>query len=617
MRGVIMVKTKPFVIEYKQPRVLIGNEFVDSNGEIFNSPNALREAGLNNNLQMNPIIFCHACGAGNRHDVWGFPNTPNANRYKKHNGQCPNCGERLTLEYSYDIANAKAHSGNNTIAVSRVRGKSPTEFPTALKWWPISDGKLAIETVMDMYFSRTMHGQYWLQHETLRYRYIFNVDTGMSYSMRGIDAKGNPSKYSSQTHRLQNRTFRSMDTIHYSMSNDFIEIVLSALQEHKGLQYTKTMEKSRWSNELGPVYSCHNHKIGYSMLGWINYFSGMKANDIGDMLEMTNQDIAASTKKYFKNLISLSRDGEVEWLPKYMQKRSIRRRLKKRAVAFFMYKWLYACGIRDVNIMNNIVDDYLDVVPDSTIRKLTDKLSLGEIVARHCINASQESVDFMKWALKGRSAESVYQFVTGALTSNSFLLNDSARMYKIVTSKYLPDNAGNIKELHDALVVADRKLRYGNREIEHTAVEKALEMDKGGYSFRLAKDTDTLYDIGKALSICVGSYGRDAVAKHCTIMTMSKDDKYVACIELRVNKKNVQMVQLKSRFNHTVKDIEPITEWVMTTGINAQCYDYQTAIEHKDNGFNNRNRDYHVENPRLRIDNDFAFNDVFDQAFPF
>ena len=624
-----MVKTKPFVIDYKQPRVLIGCEFVDSKGEIFKSPKALKEAAYNNGVQynINPIIFCHACGAGNRHNVWGFPNTPNARSYKQHKGQCPNCGERLTLEYGCEIAGAKASDENGEIKVAQVRGKSPTGFPSALKWWPVDDGKLAIESVVDLYFSRTMHGQYWLKHEALRYRYIFNLETGLSYSMRGVDAKGNASEYSGQTNRLQNRTFGTMQ-LHYDMYRDFVDVVLGALKEQKGLEYTKKLEKQRYGNEMETVYSCGNHKVSYNMLGWVNYFAVMKPVDLGDMLEMTNRDVSDGVKKYFKNLIALSSNGEVEWLPKYMQKRSIRRRLKKRAVSFYLYKWLYACGIRDINVMNSIIDDYIDVqkkeidTSDSAIRigfNTAIQGTVGEIVARHCVGSEQKTANFMKWALKGRSAASTHQFVTSVLASDSFMLDDSVRMYEGIPKNHLPSNNGNLKELHDALVVVDRKLRFANKEIELTETEKSLEMDKNGYSFKLAKDTDTLYDIGKAMGICVGSYGHDAVAKRCTIMTMSKDDRYVACIELRVNKKAVQMVQLKSRFNHTVKEIAPIVEWVAATGINAECNDYHNAINQQTNGFDNSEHDYHVENPRLNVpierrDNnangfDFAFED--------
>ena len=600
-----MVNTKPFVIEYKQPRVLIGCEFVNLEGNIFKSVKDLKEAEQAGNVQAKPIVFCPACGAGNRHDTWGFPITPESNRIKKHKGQCPNCGERLTLEYSYDLERSAAFSDNSPIPVHSVKGRTPTKLSAYLKWWPVGDDKLTIETVSDMYFSRTMYGQYWLHHEVLRYRYIFNFNTGLCYSMRGVDAKGNQSKYSIQTNRLQNRTFSTFDTIPYDMNKDFAKVVLDAIAEHEGLEYEEIMDENNWNKKLEKVFLCGNHRIGVSMLGWVNYFSDMKPMDLSDMLEISHHRLSASAKKNFKNLVSLSCRGEVEWLPKYMQKRSIRRRLNQRAVSFFLYRWLYACGVRDINVMNNIVDDYINVPTDKREQRVVKRkedqvvLSIGDIVARNCADASNVSINFMKWALRGRSAKSIYQFVTNVLTTDSYLLSDSVRMYKTLPKKALPDNVGNIKELHGALVVVDRKWRFSNKEIEHTDIEKALEMDIGEYSFRLAKDTDSLYDIGKALSICVGSYGRDAVAKRCTIMTMSKHGQYVACIELRVRKKDVQMVQLKSRFNHTVKEIEPITEWVAATGVNAQCSDYQNAVDHKNSGFDECNRDYHVENPRF------------------
>jgi ribosomal protein S27AE len=604
-----MVKAKPFVIEYHEERVLMGREFLDAEGNPFKSIKAMKES---KEYESSMILFCPNCGAGNRTGKWGFEDTPYANKLKKHKGQCPNCGERLILEYAEEISRARIIDKTKSdeqcekehqIFVTFVGGTNPAIFPKALKWWEVQDDKLVFETVSDLYLSRTMYGKYWLQHETLRYRYIFNLKTGQCYMMRGVDAKGNPSKYSQQSNRLRNYTFSFLTGVPLAMCNDFVRIVLEALSERKNLEFKTSFDGTNRDEDAEVIYECCNRRIGIRKLGVLNYFSDMKPSDIADLLDMDSFSLTPAIKRNFRNLIDLSSAGEVEWLPKYMQKPSIRRRLKKRVIAYYMYRWLYSVGIRDVNVMNNVVDTYIDVMYNKTpFFDANAPMPMSDIVSRWCLNPSDGTVEFMRWALKDRNAESTCQFIKSLFKLRDYLFSDSVRMYRDLPPRLRPEHAvGNLKDIHDYLMVIDRKWKFGNRPIDYTDAEKALEIDCGEYSFRLAKDTDALYDIGKKMSICVGSYGRSAVSKHCTIMTMAKNNEPVACIELRVNKKNINMVQLKSRFNHTVTEIEPVTEWITMTGVNAECSDYQNAVKHKTSVFDGRYQDYHVENPRLDL----------------
>lgn len=600
-----MIKTKPYIIDYKKPIVFIGSEYVDLQGNIFKSSKELKVAQETAQLQMNEIVYCPHCHAGNRDVDWGFPREQK--RTFVHKGQCPNCGERLSLEYQASVglrATVRNKKDEEPMSVMRVTAKAPAHCPSKLKWWPVSDGKLAIEIVSDLYFNRTMYGKYWLHHEIVRHRFIFNLDTGLCYAMRGIDDKGAPSKYSSQTNRLQNCTFTYMRDIPYDMTQDFIEVVMQAMQEYKNVAFTTIKTDDSHADR---ACVCCNTRVGCHALSFINYFADMKPKDLEDMLCLERESIPASTKRVFRNLIALSKDGEVEWLPKYMQKRSIRNRLNQRVSTFFIYKWFHACGLRDVNVMNRIIDHYIDEydapynVNEAYYMQDAKMASLMRIARRYCINTSDGQIKFVKWALKGRNANSIYQFIKSAFDNESYLLTDSARMYNALANvNYeLPANTGTLKELHDALSALNNKRRFSNLQIEYSDAEKELEMDLDGYSFRLPKDTDSLYDIGRALNICVGSYGRRAAAKSCTIVTMSKDDKYVACIELKASKKDIVMHQLKGRFNHTVKEIEPVSEWVAATGISAKCHDYQNAIDHKKSSFDNRERDYAIADPRF------------------
>ena len=598
-----MVNVKPFVIEYTHNLVFTGCEFAKKDGSVFSSLKEMKKHTGVNDFESYEILFCPSCQSGHRMVTWGFPEAKG--RYSKKKGCCPNCGERITLAYEYRYENLKvvdSTSFGRNVEIKHAGGSNPAIETKALKWWPVEDGKLAIEVVTALYFSRTMYGKYWLEKELLRHRYIFNFKTGQAYMMTGVDRDGKVSKYSLQSRRLQNYTFSMCPGIPSDMREDFVRIVLDALKQEKGIesQYIAEAEEDGlpWrTNE----WRIAGQSVGIHNLNQLNYFSDMKVGDITDMLTFSWHD--SKEKRNLRNLITLSQ-GEVEWLPKYMQKRSIRNRLNKRAIAYYMYRWLYKCGVRDVNVMNGIVDTYIDMRSYSSTSVAEENMMparpMNRVVCAYCLNHSPEAVAFVKWAIKGRNAESARSFITSILNADDFLFSDCVRMLKYLPKDYRPERAiGNLREIHDELVVLDRKWRFGNRPIDYTDIERALEVDCGEYSFRLAKDTDSLYDIGKKMGICVGSYGREAVAKNCTILTMQKADKYIACIELRVRKKHAAMVQLKSRFNHTVSEIEPVVEWVNITGVDPNCSDYQYAINHKKSGFDSRNHDYHVENPRL------------------
>ena len=607
-----MVNAKPFVIEYPQRWVLTGYEFTSEKGEIFKSVKEFKERANTGDYVANAIIFCPDCRAGNRREIWGFRNS-NSTKKTKVRGQCPNCGEKLTLSYYAEFDCPELVCGKNEPLKYLVHagGSNPASVPRALKWWPVADDKLAIETVVDLFFARTMYGKYWLHHEYLRHRFIFNLRTGQCYMMRGIDKDGKPSKFSGQKHRLQNYTFHFMHSVPERMRHDFVRVVLDALKEYKGIDYlVEALDGSAYApNE--ERFTVAGYEIDLSRISFLNYFSDMHREDMADMLELSHNFYDRGVRKIYPRLVDLSSKGEVEWLPKYMQKPSIRRRLRKRALGYWLYKWMHTCGVKDVNIMNNVFDALVNKKPAKANSRTwgNNKRPFASAILRVCVDKSKH--EFVRWAIKNRNAESVCQLLLNILDADqNYLLTDSARMYGLLPEQVRPERSvGNLKEIHDNLVVLDRKWRFGNRVIQYADVEKALEIDCGEYSFRLAKDTDTLYDIGKQMGICVGSYSREALAKSCTIMTMQKADKYIACIELRMSKKQAHIVQLKSKFNHTVSEIEPIVQWVGLTGVDPNCRDYQNAIEHKHGNFDYDERDYHVENPRFVNGVDVAAED--------
>lgn len=73
-----------------------------------------------------------------------------------------------------------------------------------------------------------------------------------------------------------------------------------------------------------------------------------------------------------------------------------------------------------------------------------------------------------------------------------------------------------------------------NTVIEYTSKEKGCFADNiDGYQFLLPKDTNELHNYGKSFHNCVASYCDDVVAKRTLILAMKREEKFIACIEVR------------------------------------------------------------------------------------
>lgn len=91
------------------------------------------------------------------------------------------------------------------------------------------------------------------------------------------------------------------------------------------------------------------------------------------------------------------------------------------------------------------------------------------------------------------------------------------------------------KELHDYLVeIVNERVDNSDDDyrIEYSPEELKLECVINGYEFALVHYTSEFYWIGKSLSNCVGGYKNDVKNGFCKIITISKNNQYVAAIEL-------------------------------------------------------------------------------------
>ena len=86
-----------------------------------------------------------------------------------------------------------------------------------------------------------------------------------------------------------------------------------------------------------------------------------------------------------------------------------------------------------------------------------------------------------------------------------------------------------VNRYRDAGTPFERK----NTVYEYKDKELALETELGEYTFRLPKDTNELRKWGNIFHNCVASYDSAVISRWSLIVAMKKQEKYVACIEVK------------------------------------------------------------------------------------
>lgn len=132
----------------------------------------------------------------------------------------------------------------------------------------------------------------------------------------------------------------------------------------------------------------------------------------------------------------------------------------------------------------------------------------------------------------------------------------------------------SMRQLHDDVSSALRKIRTKNKELTYTDKEKEIEWNYDKYAFKLAHDTHYLVDVGANMNICVGGYGDRAHSKVLHIVTVSSpDNPYECCIEMTADMKSVR--QAKTKHNNRPKDelLEAVMAWVEEKKLKIDTHD--------------------------------------------
>lgn len=195
---------------------------------------------------------------------------------------------------------------------------------------------------------------------------------------------------------------------------------------------------------------------------------------------------------------------------------------------------------------------------------LDDVNSMNELLELKTImNVDRNESKYKDFLYQYRKHNTERKFLNQIKKVNRFyILKDTVRLFTLIKEKmkdYAVDYNRSIEELHDIFTNDYNKMKHENQKIpKDKAVNKMFnDITYEGITYRAAKDTDELIKIGAFMDICVGGYGKDAVAKRCIIVAgYNSEDKPVTCIELTKSNGKFSLRQVKKRKNKTPKQSE-------------------------------------------------------------
>ena len=137
-----------------------------------------------------------------------------------------------------------------------------------------------------------------------------------------------------------------------------------------------------------------------------------------------------------------------------------------------------------------------------------------------------------------------------------------------------------LKDIYDTLEKDYKKLKENAFEYHYDKkVQDKLNKEINGFKFTLATTSEELVSVGTKMSICVGGYTNNVARKDCMIVYVTKDNKYVGCIEIRPDGTINQAKAFQNNYfeGELLKAFDEYTEMLQLDTHN--CYDLKH--EHK------------------------------------
>lgn len=168
-------------------------------------------------------------------------------------------------------------------------------------------------------------------------------------------------------------------------------------------------------------------------------------------------------------------------------------------------------------------------------------------------------------------------------------LIDSISMYrqiKQINRSYELNFNNSIETIHDILSKGFSTASTPNKKIAENKELKAIFKDfvHNGISYRLAKTTHELIDVGNAMNICVGSYGERALKKQCYIVIgYDTNNNPVTCIEINKYNNTFHISQAKKKHNQRpdIEERQAIVQLCNDNNITVSSCDLKVSSTYK------------------------------------
>ena len=412
---------------------------------------------------------------------------------------------------------------------------------------------------------------------------VINMKTGFSYELARF-INGKKSKNSTP---ITNCTYSHQTSITnyepYSDKckkfEDVIKGIYNAIRDYKINNkivegYVPTFEQ----NEKYYNAKLENDELFYYSPAGINTFFNMQSIFLFNRFPCINvfdsktlfapQSYYASNDIY-KQFVKIRRavkQDDPQAINSILEKHNIPKTKKNKAL-------LLTLGLNYVHIYkalnNNVAIDNIYKLVDSLKEEIIDNPKMCKFFEVYALTKQQENNLCNKIANLKTNNEiyTVKDFLNMAVE-----LKESKPEYEINLN-------ASIKELHDLVLSDYRKIQYENIEIDYSHIKnKALfEYSDNGLTFRLAKDTHELIDVGAKMHICVGSYRHSALKHYCHIVIVrDTNENPVVCIELDNELTYINQAKLKYN-NLPTKEIGLIIEkWAQMNNLDYRKDRYLT-----------------------------------------
>ncbi len=442
----------------------------------------------------------------------------------------------------------------------------------SVKIFPVKDDKLVASVFSAMYFPSVETEQ--LAVVPVRYRIVFNLKTGQTFLMEGRTLSNKHPKFDDAPHVFRATFFnKDMAPSAYrkiTSNPNIVAVLAEAILEVYGGQKEQLTKKGDFSDTTFNMITCYNYA---------HYFNFEYYKQASEIINTRHYDRASKDRIAYKfNCIKTKfESNDPELFSKYLfkgiknnlrPKKAIKKIIFQNPLLSDLYRFMLSIGFSNQDVLLSFMTSHLDC--SKALEKLINTVREEE--------DHEICIQFLSFLLEVKGEAETLKYLSSSKDKLSDYFVDTAYMAVSFHKRDMLKNRhlkGSLKQTHDALARDFYRIKNPNRSIDYNEEEMALNDNIDDIDFILAKDTYELIDIGQEMGICVGSYGNKAANKQSVILKMIQGKKYVGCIELTADCK--EMIQAKACYNNLLQEVkaEALKKWVKKHKIQANCSDYR------------------------------------------